>query len=128
MITTGNVQFKFSRKESRSTYKDDELSTEGRFILYTVANTFLSQDYEHCLKICTADFSFVANNNIFEGNIYRFKALVLHEIFKMNSEQGVPISRYALETLDTDKLSDQTRVAGQTWEQLKPEAMKDNYN
>ena len=38
------------------------------------------------------------------------------------------ISRYALETLDRDKLSDHTRIAGKTWKQIKPEAMKDNFN
>ena len=67
-----------------------ELSPEGRFILYTAANTFLSNDYEHCLKICETDFAYIANSHLFEGNILRFKALAHHEIYKISTARQHP--------------------------------------
>ena len=55
----------------------DGLNGVARFILYSAANAFLKQDYEYCLKICSKDYSFEANMNVFEGNIVRLKALAL---------------------------------------------------
>ena len=59
-----------------------ELSAPGRFILYHTANLFLSTNYEKCFKVCSANYSFIANSTIFEGNILRFKALALEHIYK----------------------------------------------
>ena len=49
----------------------------ARFILYYAMNAFLKQDFEYCVQICSKDYSFVANTNVFEGNILRLKALAL---------------------------------------------------
>ena len=57
-----------------------DLSIEGRFILFTIANYFLFNDYEICLELCETNFSPIANSNIFEGNLLRFKALALENV------------------------------------------------
>ena len=64
-----------------------ELSIEGRFILFTVANALLSDHYDYCLRICSTNFTYVANSFLFEGNILRFKALAIHLIHKKGHNQ-----------------------------------------
>ena len=54
-----------------------KINDEGTFILYHVANLFLSTDYEKCLEVCSINFSFISNSKLFESNILRFKALAL---------------------------------------------------
>ena len=54
-----------------------KINDEGTFILYHVANLFLSTDYEKCLEVCSVNFSFISNSKLFESNILRFKALAL---------------------------------------------------
>ena len=58
-----------------------EISSVGTFILYHIANDFLSTDYEKCLRVCSVNFSFVENSQIFESNILRFKALAQESIY-----------------------------------------------
>ena len=66
--------------------KEERIGTQDRFILLTVANIFLSSDYEYALRLCQYNFSFVANTSLFEGNILRFKSLSAEQIFKNNME------------------------------------------
>jgi len=54
-----------------------DLSSVGRFMLFFMANSYLSYDFEKCLETCENNYSYVANSNLFEGNILRFKALCL---------------------------------------------------
>ena len=85
------------------------MCTQGRFILLTVANIFLSSDYEYCLRICHNNFSYVANTSLFEGSILRFKSLAAEQIFKnsisnsdedsedFNSEPNIQMLFYSIE-------------------------------
>ena len=59
------------------------MSSMDRFIIYIVANTYLSNDYEYSLRISTIDFSFIANSSLFEGNILRFRALASLKLFEL---------------------------------------------
>ena len=58
------------------------MSHEGEFLIYFVANTFLTNDYEHCLRISQTDFSYVANSCLFEGNILRFRSLASMKVYE----------------------------------------------
>ena len=58
------------------------MTTEGEFILYFVADTYLKNDFEHSLRISTQDFSYVAYSPLFEGNILRFRALASLKLFE----------------------------------------------
>ena len=58
-----------------------EFSAPERFILYYVANIFLATDFQKCFKVCSANYSYIANSNIFESNILRFKSLALEHIY-----------------------------------------------
>ena len=57
------------------------MNNEGLFILYHLANLFLSTDYEKCLKVCSSNFSLISNSFLFESNFLRYKALALEQIF-----------------------------------------------
>ena len=66
----------------------NDLNTACRFLLYMVADTFLSQDYERCLQLCTTDFTYViAGSNLFAGNIKRFSALALEQLISLSIER-----------------------------------------
>ena len=58
-----------------------DLSVVGRFMLYFMSNSYLSYDYGKCLEICENNYSYVANSHLFEGNILRFKALCLEQLY-----------------------------------------------
>ena len=60
-----------------------EMKISGKFILLTAANIFLSRDYEYCLRICSTNFSYVADTALFEGNILRFRALASEQLFSL---------------------------------------------
>ena len=60
-----------------------KVSIEGEFILLAVANTFLTNDYEYSLRISSADFSYIANSALFEGNILRYRALASIKLFEL---------------------------------------------
>ena len=66
---------------------DDEtkLNAVGRFILYSAANAYLKNDFEHCLSICLQDYSYVTCMATFTGNILRLKALALQQIYIQQS-------------------------------------------
>lgn len=51
------------------------MSKYGYFIVLLVADTYLANDYEYCLRISMTDFSSNASSRLFEGNILRFRAL-----------------------------------------------------
>ena len=66
--------------------------TEGEFILYWVADTYLLNDFEHSLRISTTDFSYVANTALFEANILRFRALASLKLFQhcdLDNEENI---------------------------------------
>ena len=71
------TQFKrtntISNKASESVWRP--ISDFGLFILYIVADTYLSHDYEYSLRISIINWSYFANSCLFEGNILRFRAL-----------------------------------------------------
>ena len=69
-----------------------DLSIEGRFILFTVANSFLFNDYEICLELCETNFSPIANSNLFEGNLLRFKALTLEHLYLKHTDESKPFN------------------------------------
>ena len=54
---------------------DEEINTFGKFILYHIANLYLSSDFDKCLHYCYINFSFVENSKVFESNLLRFRAL-----------------------------------------------------
>ena len=58
------------------------------------ANTFLSRDFKQCLRVCNQDFSYISNSYLFEGNILRFKALALHEIYKKHTAKNTYLPIY----------------------------------
>ena len=45
------------------------MSTCGKFILLTAANSFLGKDYDYCMSICKTDFSRVTESVLFDGNL-----------------------------------------------------------
>ena len=67
--------------ESRDRAIKKQINNEGIFILYHVANLFLSTDYEKCYKVCSINFTFISNSQLFESNFLRFKGLALEQIF-----------------------------------------------
>ena len=67
--------------ESRARAIKRQINNEGTFILYHVANLFLSTDYEKCLEVCSINFTFISNSLLFESNLLRFKGLALEQIF-----------------------------------------------
>ena len=66
-----------------------DLGPISRFILYFVANSFISTDYDKCLKVCSINFSYVANSPLFESNLLRFKALSLEYIFIQRTSDDI---------------------------------------
>ena len=63
-----------------------EIDSVAKFILYKVAIDYLANDLELCLNICSTNLSFVANCNLFEGNILRFKGLALEKMYEQAIE------------------------------------------
>lgn len=53
----------------------------------TAANIFLCQDFEYTVRICSTNFSYVANTSLFEGNILRIKSLAQQELFNIRQNQ-----------------------------------------
>ena len=68
-------------------YNSEQITNQGKFIIMTAANIFLCQDYEYTLRICSTNFSFVANSSLFEGNILRIKALASEQLFLIREKQ-----------------------------------------
>ena len=58
------------------------MTDEGEFILLQVAVSFLTNDYEYCLRIADTDFSFVDISALFEGNILRYRSLASLKLFE----------------------------------------------
>ena len=59
----------------------------GLFIIFMVADTYLSHDFEYSLRISTTDFSFFVNSSIFESNVLRFRALASIEMFQNSLQE-----------------------------------------
>jgi len=61
--------------------KESQVSTVGQFILYAAANYYLTTELDQCTKVC--EFLYedieVADQELFKGNILRFKALALEK-------------------------------------------------
>ena len=86
----------------------EAMRTPGQFILLTVANIFLSRDFEYCLRICSTDFSYVANSPLFEGTILRFRALASEELFSLvrpeeQKDSGAPDYSSLFDAIDSAK-------------------------
>ena len=64
-----------------------EIDSVAKFILYKVAIDYLANDLELCLNICSTNLSFVANCNLFEGNILRFKGLALEKMYEQKTKE-----------------------------------------
>ena len=76
--------FTLSKLQEESSAKEQaDMQIPGKFILLTAANIFLSRDFEYCLRICSTNFSYVANSSLFEGNILRFRALASEQLFSL---------------------------------------------
>ena len=58
------------------------LSGDAEFIILVIADTFLSGDYEYCLKIAGNDFSHVGDHISFRGNLMRFRSLASFRLFE----------------------------------------------
>ena len=54
----------------------------GEFIILLLANTFLTHDYEYCLRIGTTDFTIWSVSNIFRGNLVRFVSVASAKLFE----------------------------------------------
>ena len=96
------------RKSLTGLDKDQSLkmtiNEQGIFILYHVANLFLSTDYEKCLSVCSTNFSSILDNSLFESNILRFKALALEQIFVKYTAVDKDENLQDLESIDEIKL------------------------
>ena len=83
-ISAGLEQEQPSESQNNDMFK--AVNEAGTFILYRVANLFLSTDYEKCLYFSKINFSYVCNSVFFEGNILRYKALALEKIYCKNQK------------------------------------------
>lgn len=54
----------------------------GEFIILLLANTFLTHDYEYCLRIGTSDFTIWSVSNIFRGNLVRYVSIASAKLFE----------------------------------------------
>ena len=52
----------------------------------TAVNILLQADYEYVLRICSTNFSYIANTSLFEGNILRLKSLASEQIYKIKAD------------------------------------------
>ena len=68
------------------------MTIQGRFILMTAVNIFLCQDYEYTLRICSTNFSYIANTSLFEGNILRIKSLASEQLFVIHKQSSRPFN------------------------------------
>ena len=59
----------------------------GLFIIFMVADTYLSHDFEYSLRISTTDFSYFVNSCLFESNVLRFRALASLEMFQNSLQE-----------------------------------------
>ena len=69
------------------------MTGEGEFILLQVAVSFLTNDYEYCLRIADTDFSYVDISALFEGNILRYRSLASLKLFEHAKKD--PLQDYA---------------------------------
>lgn len=60
----------------------------GQFVMYMVAYTYLSYDFEFSLRISTTEWSYFANSCLFEGNILRFRALASLQMLRESFKDG----------------------------------------
>ena len=58
-----------------------QMTNQGKFILMAAVNIFLCQDYSYTRRICSTNFSYVANTSLFEGNILRINALASEQLY-----------------------------------------------
>ena len=64
----------------------EKMTIQGRFIVLYAVNMILQADYEYVLRICSTNFSYIANTSLFEGNILRLKSIACEQIFKIKDE------------------------------------------
>ena len=62
------------------------MTVQGKFIVMTAVNTLLCADFAYVLRICSTNFSFIANTSLFEGNILRLKSLAAEYLYKQRKE------------------------------------------
>ena len=58
------------------------MSSSSEFIILMMAETFLTHDYEYCLRIGKCDFSFFCNTSLFEANLLRFVSMASAKLFE----------------------------------------------
>lgn len=54
----------------------------GEFIIFMMADTFLTHEYEYCLRIGKSDYSFFSNTCLFEANLLRFVSIASAKLFE----------------------------------------------
>ena len=62
------------------------MTVQGRFIVIVAVNSLLSCDYDFVLRICSTNFSYIANTCLFEGNILRLKSLASEQMYKLKND------------------------------------------
>ena len=57
------------------------MSDIGQFLLYAAANYYLSSEFGQCMKVCSFLYEDIEmeNQELFNGNLLRFKALALEK-------------------------------------------------
>ena len=53
-----------------------------QFIILMVADTFLTHDYESCMRYTSCNYSVLANSVLFESNLLRFFALTSFKAYE----------------------------------------------
>ena len=71
----------------------------GQFILYSAANYYLTSELDQCTKVCEFLYEDIEmiDQELFKGNILRFKALVLEK----DARQEVEADEDEQHTVDT---------------------------
>ena len=87
MQTSKFMQSSLIRSLDRGIEMNMDIDSVAKFILYKVAYDYLANDFELCYNICSSNLSFVANCNLFEGNILRFKGLALEKIYMQHTKE-----------------------------------------
>ena len=77
------------------------MSTVGQFILYAAANYYLTSELDQCTKVCEFLYEDIemSDQELFKGNILRFKALALEQDARQDAEADENVSHKIDSTL-----------------------------
>jgi len=84
------------------------MSLFEEFIVFSVSNTFLMDDFAFSYQISSTNFGTISNSLLFKGNILRFQSLSAEQIFSRyfdtnNKESNFPIIAFLIEACEKAK-------------------------